>query len=107
MSKLVQEYFRNYTSIRFSGDLEDDSYNNMLTIEKCVENCYKKKLITEFELRVIQGVCKGYNYSELSNILNADRLRISTTFKSVCSRIAYILGSEFTDEYLIENYYGK
>ena len=107
MSRLVQEYFKNYTYIRFTTELDDDTYNNLLVIERCVEDCYKKGLISDFELSVIQNVCKGYTFSDLAEVINADRLRISNTFKNVCSRIAYILGEEFTDTHLEEKYYAN
>jgi hypothetical protein len=71
-------------------------------IEKTIEGMDRDGLLTEFEKNVLISITSGYNFSEISRVLNADRQRVSQTFKNVTDRIAYIMGGEFTDAAFIE-----
>lgn len=107
MSLIVQEYIKNYTKIRYTANLEDESYNNLLSVENCIAKLYKNKSISDTELKIMQYVAQGYNYLEISKELNLSRMKVSNTFRDVCARVAFVLGVEFTDSYLEDIYYGN
>lgn len=106
MSRLVQEYLRRFVDFRYVDDPEDLNYNNLLSIENCIIKLYKAKKITDLELKIIQHICIGYNYLEISRLLNISRKKVSDTFKEVCDRISYVLGDDFSDIYLETIFYG-
>lgn len=102
MSWIIGQYLRELPYIKEGGNIESDTYNNALLIEKTINDMAKKGLLTDFEKDVIISIVEGFNFSEISRLLNADRQRVSNTFKAVTDRIAYILGGEFTDAAFIE-----
>lgn len=97
MSRLVELYFKEFIRIKADPDLESDVYNNVLSIESCVTNMKELDLVTELELQVLDGIIMGYNFSELAKLLGVNRHTLSDTFRSVCTRISFILGSNFSD----------
>lgn len=102
MSWIIGQYLRELPYIKEKADINSDSYNNAIMIEKTIDDMNKDGLLTEFEKNVLISITSGYNFSEISRILNADRQRVSQTFKNVTDRIAYIMGGEFTDAAFIE-----
>lgn len=102
MSKIVQEYFRDLIEIKDSNDIESDVFNQAISLEKCVKDLFITKKITTTDLKIIQHVIMGYNYSEIAEILKIDRVRVASDFRKVCERIAYILGEDFLDEKFYE-----
>jgi hypothetical protein len=97
MSYVIGEYIRRFPYIYEEANIQSDEYNNAILIKKCIERLDKNGSLTDFEKMILQGIADGYNYAELSRILNADKQTISDTFEKITDRIAYILGGEFTD----------
>lgn len=97
MSYVVGEYIKRLPYILENADIESDEYNNILLIQRCVARLSENGMITEFERMILLGIADGYNYAELSRLLNADKQTVATTFEKVTDRIAYILGGDFTD----------
>ncbi len=102
MSWIIGQYLRELPYIKEKADINSDVYNNAIMIEKTISDMNKNDLLTEFEKNVLISITSGYNFSEISRILNADRQRVSQTFKNVTDRIAYIMGGEFTDVAFLE-----
>jgi hypothetical protein len=102
MAWIVEAYIRMLPNIKEKGDIHSDEFNNAILIEKCITDLYNKNLITELEREIIDGIYLGYNYSELSLILNRDRQTISKIFGDVTDRIAFILGGEFSNSAFVE-----
>jgi len=103
MSWKIGLYLRDLPYIKENPDINSDVYNDALIIEKTIKDMDKKGLLTDFEKDVIMGIYSGYNFSEIARLLNADRQRVSNTYKEVTDRIAFILGGEFTDAAIIEH----
>ena len=97
MSYVIGEYIKRFPYILEDADINSDEYNNVLLIQKCVSKLIENGSITDFEKMILQGVLDGYNYAELSRVLNADKQTVANTFERVTDRIAYILGGDFTD----------
>lgn len=102
MSWIISQYLRELPYIKEKGDIESDTYNNAILIEKAINDMDDKGLLTDFEKDVIIAVVQGFNFSEVSRLLSTDRQRVSNTFTAITDRIAYILGGEFTDTAFLE-----
>lgn len=97
MSHLVEEYVRNLHTILEKGDIEGDCYNNALSIKNLVEKQFDSGHISQFDVDVLKSISKGFSYFEVAQILNADRKRVADSFKKSCSKVAFLLGGDFTD----------
>ena len=102
MSWIIGQYIREIPYIMEKGDINSDSFNNCLMLQRCIKNMNSQGLLSDIEKDILIGVSEGYNYTELSKILNYDRETVSRIFKNLTDRIAYILGGEFTDASFID-----
>lgn len=102
MSWIVQSIIRNQFNIRSVQDLESDEYNNLLIIEKAINDLTKTGSMTNQELQIVNLISMGYTFRDMENILDVSRETISKIFIATCDRISYYLGGEFTDEGMLE-----
>ena len=113
MSWLVAQYIQDLHMIKERGDINSDEFNNAILIEACINNLEKDGLLSEVERNIIDAVSYGYNFSEIARMFGMTRQRASKIFSSVTDRIAYYLGSEFTNTAFVERlksmdeFYGK
>lgn len=97
MSWVIEEYIRQMPFILENGNIDADDYNDCLLIQKCITDLQKSDLLSELEKDVLSAVYTGFNYAEISKLLNVNRQTVSMAFDKVTDRIAYILGGEFSD----------
>lgn len=97
MSKIVEQYVRDLYSILDAGDIESEQFNNALNIQQTVETLYGRGNIAEFDVRVLNGIATGFNFSEIATLLIADRKRVSDSFRKTCGKVAFVLGDGFTN----------
>lgn len=102
MSWIIGEYVRQIHYIKERGNINSDSYNNAIIIEKTIADMIENSTITQRENDVIWAVSAGYSYSEIARILGIHRLTVSQIFKDVTDRISFILGGELTDSAFLE-----
>jgi len=97
MSKIVEEYIRSLYLILDDGDIESDQFNNALNIQMTINKLLERGNLRDFDIKVINGIASGFNFSEIATLLMADRKRISDSFRKTCRKIAFVLGDEFTN----------
>jgi hypothetical protein len=97
MSWVIEEYIRQMPYIMENHNIDADDYNNCLLIQRCVKRLEKENLLSELEKDVLSAIFMGFNYAEISKLLNVNRQTISMVFDKVTDRIAYVLGGEFSD----------
>ncbi len=102
MSWIVESLIRDRWELKHNPDINSDSYNNILIIEKAIKELLEDKLITTLEVQIINIISEGYTFSDIETRLGISRETISKIFITTCKKIAYYLGGEFTDEGLIE-----
>ena len=89
-------------------DFEDDAYNSLLKIESAIKKLYDKGLIDIEELTVLKFLSEGYSYKEVGDKLKIGKNSVRAMFYSLCDRIAFYLGGEYTDdgyvEYMVNKY---
>jgi len=97
MSWVIEEYIRQMPYIMEAHDINAEDYNNCLLIQKCVDSLNSQGLLSEVEKDVLSAVYMGFNYAEISKLLNVNRQTVSMVFDKITDRIAYVLGGEFSD----------
>lgn len=102
MSWIIGEYIRQLPYIKERADINSDTYNHALMIEKTLNDMLQKGIMTQQESDVIWAVSAGYSYSEIARLLGIHRLTVSQVFKQITDRISYVLGGELTDTAFIE-----
>lgn len=108
MSWYVENLLLNRDSIRASTvivdggytyvDLTGNDYNNLLVLEKTIDELYELGIITDKELKVIDQIATAKPLRELEKEDSMARHSLSRIFYTVCEKLAFILGGEFTDE---------
>lgn len=108
MAYLVEILIRNRPQIREKHDESSDEYNNLLVLERKIDDLTKSGILTDQELRILNLLSLGYSLGDLHLILKMDRDFVSAKVKKLTNKIAYYLGGEFTDagylEYMREKY---
>lgn len=82
--------------------LENDDYNNLLIVEKKLEELYRNGKIDDKEISVIKLLSLGKSYREVGSELIMDHRTVKNVFQIVCDRISFALGGVFTDEGYLE-----
>jgi hypothetical protein len=93
----VEEYGDHY-----QVDLTGNDYNNLLILEKNICELYKAGNITDREIQLIDKVATGKSFRELEKQDTLARHSLAKIFHTVCEKLAFILGGEFTDEGYLE-----
>jgi hypothetical protein len=77
---------------------EFDEFNDLLLVEKELDNLKINRLLTEEEIKVLEGMLCSANFAIAHSKLGLSRKTIAKIFRRVCNRISYKLGGYFTDE---------
>lgn len=97
MSLLVNQYIRAIFRILEEGSIETPAYNNALSIKHTIERLHKTGGLSDTDIKIINLIAQGYSYAEVASIVGMSRKKVSDIFKNSCSKIAFILGGEFTN----------
>lgn len=109
MSWIVRNLITNSENIRsnlvdkidtrfYSLDLENEQYNDLLTIEKKIKELYDIGFITDIEFEILNLMSQGKTYRDVGKIVGLHRQPVKIFFHRACEKIAFNLGGTFTDE---------
>lgn len=105
MSWIIESLLNNQDTIRETGDIDSDEFNDLMLVEKAVETLKKENLLTEDDLSILEFFRTEVTDKEDSR---PERHTISKRYSQICDRIAYYLGGYFTDEgylnYMLRKY---
>lgn len=108
MSWIVESLLRNKVSIKTKQDIEADDYNNLLIIEKKIDDLHNEGFLSDMDMYILELASDGRSLADLEEQLGKGRAAISRTFVQICDRVAYFLGGYFTDDgflhYMKDNY---
>jgi len=118
MSWYVENLLRSAKSIRDSimvsennitdTNMGSDLYLDLLSIEKTLNDLYEKKLIKFFDKKIVTMLSNGDSIEDVAEKLGVARPTITKRFSTVCDRVAFILGDNFSDvgyiNYMKEKY---
>jgi hypothetical protein len=108
MSWIVQHLIMQTEEIKVNPDIESDDFNNLLIIEKKIDELYNKNLLSNSDLKLINCMASGKIFEDASKILGISSALASKRFNDVCQKISFSLGGLFTDDgyldYLKDSY---
>lgn len=94
----VSHLLKNKLEIRSKLDLESDEYNDLLVIEKKIEDLCNAGIISDQELLLIRYVEDGKPMVGSKKDFGKNRISLARDFNSLCNKIAFYVGGYFTDE---------
>jgi hypothetical protein len=108
MSWYIQLLTKNKIEIKSKADLESDEYNDLLVIEKKINDLYNAGIISEQEMLLLEYVEDGKPMANSKEGFGKNRISLANDFENLCSKIAFYMGGYFTDDgyanYMCEKY---
>lgn len=98
MSWIIQSLLRSSVELISQGDINNDEFNDLLIIEKKIENLYKDEIISEQEMLLLEYVKDGKPLANSKNDFGKNRISLSKDFVNLCNKIAFYVGGYFTDD---------
>lgn len=98
MSWLVKNLIKNRLQIHEQSELDSDNYNDLLVVEKKIEELYNNNILSKRDIEILSFISEGNIVSNKINKFNVERHLLSKEFSSICDRIAFYLGGYFTDD---------
>jgi len=102
VSWYVSSLLKNSLSIKTDSDFESDQYNDLLVIEKKIDELYKLGLISDDEIRLIEYISDGKPLVNSMDGFGKNRISSAIQFNKLCNKIAFFAGGYFTDDGYIE-----
>lgn len=78
--------------------LDDAVYEDLLSVEICMKDLFKKGLLNEQDIKIIWLVSCGFNINEISSKLSLNYKSVLNSYLSTLGKVAFALGGKFTDE---------
>jgi len=108
MSWYTQILFKDSLKIRARQDISSDEYNDLIVLEKKIEQLYEAGILSEKEKKLVDAFKEGKNLTDLKGIVYKNKDTIAIVITSVFKKISFYLGGYFTDEgyvaYMTEKY---
>lgn len=105
MSWIIQSLLNERNTIRSTGDIDSDVFNDLLLVEGAIQKLRDRKLISDADMQIIEF------FSNFENGIEKPKFEghtISKKYNQICNRIAYFLGGYFTNDgylnYMAEKY---
>jgi hypothetical protein len=100
MSYLVESLVIHANDLK--NDISSESLDDLLQVERCIEYMLRSGRITDKEYKVLRTFSIYREKSSVSFVFVETEQYITKIFKDTCDKIAYDLGSYFTDEGLLD-----
>ncbi len=98
MSWYVSSLLKNKLALRTESDFESDQYNDLLVIEKKIDELYKLGIISDEEIRLIEYISDGKPLVNSMSGYGKNRISSSRDVSRLCNKIAFFTGGYFTDD---------
>lgn len=87
----------------FRQDIDSDSSDDLLQVERCILNQRKANRMTVKEEKLLVAFSIYKDSKSVAFMLGENEQTVSRVFKEVCDRVAFDLGGYFTDEGLLDH----
>jgi hypothetical protein len=94
----VQYLLLNWRQIKLKEDIEDDSYNDLLILEKKLQYLIDNGFIKPDELELLKQIINCKSLYILAKEVDKDYRTLTVFFQSITNKLAQSLGSVFTDD---------
>lgn len=82
----------------FILDLEDDDYNDLLLVEKKINDLHVLGILSDLEVRVLTLYSEGATFGDIEKDVELSRNSIIKCLNQACNKIAFSLGDTFTNK---------
>lgn len=84
--------------IRSKGDIESDEFNDLIVVEKRINELHIDGIISDQEMLLISYIEDGKPMVKSKEDLGKNRISLAKSFNRLCSKIAFYVGGYFTDD---------
>jgi hypothetical protein len=89
---------KNRIEIRGKNDIESDEFNDLIVIEKKIEELYKDGIISDDEISLLSYIEDGKPVANSKENFGKNRISLAKDFTKLCNKIAFYVGGYFTDD---------
>lgn len=75
----------------------EDTYDDLLSVEMKIQELVKKKILSDKDLEIIELVASNKSIRQLGRESRYSRPTISKSFAEICEKIAFCLGEHFAN----------
>lgn len=93
---------KNKLTLKTESDFESDQYNDLLVIEKKIDELYNLGLISDDEISLIEYISDGKPLVKSMDGFGKNRISLGRDVLKLCNKIAFFAGGYFTDDGYIE-----
>lgn len=102
MAWYLQILLKNKVEIKSKSDINSDEYNDLIVVEKKIEDLYNAGIVSKNELSLIDYMEDGKPIVNSKKSFGKNRMSVAKDFRNLCSKIAFYIGGIFTDEGYID-----
>jgi hypothetical protein len=92
----------NHRAIKLKEDVEDDSFNDLIILEKKIKDLLDSGFIKKGELDLLRQIINCKNIYILAKEINTDYRTLQVFLNSITTKLSMCLGSVFTNEGYLE-----
>jgi bifunctional N-acetylglucosamine-1-phosphate-uridyltransferase/glucosamine-1-phosphate-acetyltransferase GlmU-like protein len=93
----------NWRAIKLKEDLEAEDLNDLIVLEKKLQDLINNGFITKEELDLLKQIINCKSIYTLAKEINTDYRTLQVFLNSITNKLGTVLGDTFTDEYWISH----
>lgn len=98
MNWYLGHLLKNRVEIRSKNDIESDEFNDLIVIEKKINDLYKDGIISDQEMLLVKYVEDGKPIVDSKKGFGKNRISLAKDFNRLLNKIAFYVGGYFTDD---------
>lgn len=98
MSWYIQQLLRNSVEITSKSDINADDFNDLIIVNKKIEELHKDGIISDEEIALIKYIEDGKPIAHSKEGFGKNRISLSRDFVNLCGKVAFYAGGYFTDD---------
>lgn len=102
MAWYTQILLKNRVDIKSKSDINSDEYNDLIIVEKKIDDLYNAGIISNSEMSLINYMEDGKPIVNSKKSFGKNRMSLAKDFGNLCNKIAFYIGGIFTDEGYID-----
>ena len=98
MSWIIESLLRSSVELKSKSDIDSDEFNDLMIIEKKIDNLHKDGIISDEEMSLISYIEDGKPMVNSKEGFGKNRISVSKDIVNLCNKIAFYVGGQFTDD---------
>ena len=93
---------KNKVEIRSVNDIDSDEFNDLIVIEKRIQELHEDGIISDQEMLLLKYVEDGKPLVDSKDGFGKNRISLAKDFNKLCDKIAFYVGGYFTNDGYID-----